>query len=88
MGAESLEILSELQEVRSAIQKMAVVDTVAVNQFDQLKYQIASQSEALIELERRLIALESHKSWVWPLGLHVTAMVIILAVLWYIGVLT
>lgn len=88
VGVESLEILSELQEVRSAIEKMAQIETVMVSQSDNLKYQIAALSEALIEVERRLTALESHKGWVLPLALQVGTVVSILVILWIAGVLT
>lgn len=85
---ESQILAIEIDKLRSAIEKMTINDTAITSQSDQLKYQIAALSEAIMDLEHRLVNLESHKAWVWPLALHVSAVVIILAVLWFFGVLT
>lgn len=48
-------IEQQLNELKSAIQKL----TVTTVEHDQLKYQVASQSEALQELEKTLNALDA-----------------------------
>lgn len=85
---ESQILAIEIDKLRSAIEKMTINDTAITSQSDQLKYQIAALSEASIELDRRLNNLESHNSWAVPLALHLAAVIVILAVLWFAGVLT
>lgn len=81
---ESQILATEIINLRSAIEKMTVSDTVLLSQSDQLKYQIAALSEGIMELERRLNNLESHKRML--LALHVGT-VVALALLWFFGVL-
>lgn len=85
---ESQILAIEIDKLRSAIEKMTINDTAITSQSDQLKYQIAALSEATMELDRRLNNLESHNSWAVPLALHLAAVFVILAVLWFFGGLT
>lgn len=57
-----LSILDELEVIR---EQMARTEKQT-----NLNYQVAALSEGLLDLERRVAALERHKSWVsWLLGL-------------------
>ena len=83
---ESQLLAMEIVNLRSAIEKMTVNDTAITSQTDQIKYQIASQSEALMELERRLTSLESHKGWVIMMGLQIASVIVIVSLWWWWGV--
>jgi hypothetical protein len=51
-----------LADLRKGIELMAQQTVVRQSEFEQLKYQVASFSEAMNELEQRVISLEKHNS--------------------------
>lgn len=83
---ESQLLATEIVNLRSAIEKMTINDTAIVSQSDQLKYQTAALSEAMIELERRLTALEHRKGWpIYLLGQLITTGLGLLVWWWWGG---
>lgn len=83
---ESQLLATEIVNLRSAIEKMTINDTAIVSQSDQLKYQTAALSEAMIELERRLAYVERYRSLLVLILAQTMSVVVILTVLWMVGV--
>ena len=83
---ESQMLAAEIINLRSAIEKMTVSDTVLVSQSDQLKYQVASLAEAMSEIETRLKHLEHDNLLPWLIVVQIVSVAAIFTILWFTGV--
>lgn len=58
-------IESTLLDLKRGLENMAKSTIVNTNEFEQIKYQVGSLSEALTEVEVRVSVLEKHNSMVY-----------------------